>query len=101
MYNGVYKDKLIDGRWIIVQTIGGENSEGHHSSLLLKNIYNDSTVKISYKQLNDVLNGKTSISHIVCRRIGDNNASNSGGIKITNTVVNGWKRMKHKHVKGD
>lgn len=56
------KDKLLDGRWKYLHM--------DKSVYVFENIYNHSMVKLSHRQINQVLNGKDTISHIQCRRIG-------------------------------
>lgn len=54
---------FLEGRWQFVKI--GVDGQYHY-----KNIYNNKELKLSYQQLKNVLNGKTTIGKIMCRRIG-------------------------------
>ena len=56
-YDGV----ILDGRWKYDHT--------KKCRCVFKNIYNGEETLLSYKQVNDVRSGKTSVSRIISRRI--------------------------------
>ena len=53
---------FLEGRW---QFIKCDKS----GSYLYKNIYNNNELKLSHKQVKDVLDGKTTLGKIMCRRM--------------------------------
>ena len=84
------KDKLLDGRW-----------EFHHienTLYVFKNIYNGKEISLSMKQVKNILNGKDTISHIQCRRLGKDKRDNSPNWWGNNIVRNFAKQL-HKHSK--
>ena len=87
MYVGKYKDCLFDGRWVV-------DSTADNGKYLLRNIYNGDTTIVSVEQITDILNGKTSVSKIRCRRMGHHHSYD-----IRNSVTIGWGRIKYKWAK--
>lgn len=84
-----YHDVILDGRWKMK-----EGSSAHHT-LTFTNIYNGNEVKLTYAQVEDILNGRSSVSKIMCRRIGKQ------GCFETNKTVKFWNRTKAKYANKD
>ena len=63
------KSLVIDGRWKFLRS--------EKKSYIFQNIYNNTTIALSHKQVNNILSGKETISHIICRRIGKDTRKNT------------------------
>ena len=57
-----YEGLLLEGRWVF-KAINGCRYD-------FENIFNHNIITLSYKQVNEVLSGKSTIGAIMCRRIG-------------------------------
>jgi hypothetical protein len=85
------KDKILDGRWKVV----GKDEKS--SRYLFENVYNHQIIKLSYRQINQVINGKDTISKIQSRRIGSYNEFQT---KVRNSVTRCWGKIKWKYANG-
>ena len=82
-----YDNLVLDGRWKF-------KSWERHGSAVFENIYNHTEITLSSKQINNVVNGKTSVSTIMSRRIV--NGPNELRV-VDNMVSKRWKFQKYKH----
>lgn len=83
-----YEGLLLDGRWKF------KTGSSTHNIVTFVNIYNGNEIQLTYKQVEDVINGRNTVSRIMCRRIG-----NQGHFE-TNNTVSWWKKTKAKYSKG-
>ena len=79
-YDGI----ILDGRW---KYKGIENK----SLRVFENIFNHTEVKLSDRQVKDVLDGHTTVSAIMCRRIKKSN------VMLPNKIADGYKNLKHRY----
>ena len=87
MYNGKHKDLLLDGRWKVIGIF-------RNGTYTLENIYNHNTIDLTNRQIEHVVNGSTTVSQIMCRRI--------GGIKkipIDNKTLKGRRKQIERYAK--
>ena len=85
MYKGKYAKLLLDGRW----KVNGMPRQGFYE---LENVYNQNIIEITGRQLENVVNGETTVSKIISRRIGG-----GSGLPIDNGVVKSYQTQKAKH----
>ena len=78
--------KILDGRWKFVKI------DRKKSSYVFENIYNHSTINLSHKQVNKVLEGSDTFAHIQTRRIKSPRKTNSP-YKGCNGVVKSYARI--------
>lgn len=79
-----YEDLLLDGRWKFVRWEEGGRA-------VFENIYNHMEVILSCHQIKNVIEGKTTVAQIMCRRI-KADKTNDGNI-----VISCWKKQKRRY----
>ena len=78
-----YENVILEGRWKY-------KSESPTTMVEFENIYNGNTIRLSHRQIRQVMNGKDTVGHIMSRRMGHNKHTNWG-----NNVLKRWGQLKH------
>lgn len=78
-----YEDKILDGRWKFKKW-------DESGRAVFENIYNHNEVALSKYQIQDVLNGKTTVAQIMCRRIKEVSKFEK------NKTISGWTSLRHR-----
>ena len=81
--------EILNGYW----KVGKWDDNG---SCVLTNIYNSKEIKVSYRQLQNIREGKDTVGRIITRRIG----SNGYGKHIRNSVVKDYHWNNKVHAMG-
>lgn len=86
-----YEGLILEGRWKY-------KNKTPTNTYLFENIYNGNELTLSHRQIEQVLNGKTTIGHIITKRIpkGDNPIRI---FKYGNREQKWWNKIKHKYAK--
>ena len=62
-----YQDMLVDGVWKVVKIY--TKTADRRPIYTVENIYNNKQIDICYSTFKNILEGKTSVSRVICKRI--------------------------------
>ena len=87
----IEKGTILDGVWEFVGYINDGSTMYE-----FKNIYNGKTIKLSNRQVKQVMDGKDSISHIISRRLRNNPRQKNSPVWWSNSVKKSFGKQVHK-----
>ena len=91
MSKSKYEGLILEGRWKY-------KGLTPTNTCLFENIYNGNELTLSHRQLQQVIDGKDTIGHIMNRRI-PKNRNGIGVFKYGNDTQKIWDKIKHKYAK--